>query len=793
MKLLHILLTALSTSAVLAQSSGSGSVIPETPVDNKPVVLTKADEAKARESGQTYKFETEVHRMMKLIINSLYKTKEIFLRELISNGSDALDKIRFQSLTNKEALLKNPDLKLSIYADKEARTLTITDTGIGMTKNDLKTNLGVIAKSGTSEFLKSVEGNSSADMGLIGQFGVGFYSVFLVADSVVVVSKHNDDKQYIWESTSEQDFIISEDPRGDTLGRGTQIIIHLKSDATEYLEESKLKGLVLKYSEFINFPIFLWTSKTVTEEVPDLDAEMTAENSDDEEKEDQDESVEDVVEDTTEKKPKTKTVSKTVQEWEKMNDLKAIWSRSPKEVAVEDYNTFYQTFAKESTDPMAYSHFHAEGEMDFKSILFVPARAPASFLQKAEALSNNIKLFVRKVFITDELKDFLPRYLGFLRGLIDSDDLPLNVSRETLQQSSMLKLMRKKLIGKALEMFKNLAKDEEKWAKFIKEYNTALKLGVVEDTSNRKKLSKLIRFPSSHGDGMYGLEEYVQRMKKGQPQIYVCTGSELDEVKRSPFTEKLIGRGYEVLYLADPIDEYVVQSLTDFAGKKIQSIGKAGLKYGDEDDEDKTDEALSEKFKPLNEYLLTTLSSTVEKVVLSNKLTKSPCAIVAAEHGITGTMEKLMQAQALGGDDFMRKHYMNQKKILEINPAHPIMEGLLARVISGDDEDVTKQTVKVLYETTLLTSGYAVPNTMNFAKRIEKVIRHFIGVDLEKEAVVDVKPAPEVADAFKESADEDETEDEDAIKVKEDGIEEDEDAIKGKVDDIEEAEGHDEL
>ncbi|KAJ3217025.1 hypothetical protein HK099_005618, partial [Clydaea vesicula] len=650
---------------------------------------------------------------------------------LISNGSDALDKIRFLAITDKEALKHEPELKITIIADKGRKTLTITDTGVGMTKEDLKNNLGVIAKSGTSEFLSSLANDTNPDMGLIGQFGVGFYSVFLVADSVTVISKHNaEDAQHIWESTSEQDFTISVDPRGNTLGRGTQIIIHLKEDATEYLEESTLKALVKKYSEFINFPIYLWTTKTTSEEVPD-DSEIDEplENDDD---------VEDV--DESEKKPKTKTVTTTTEDWEKMNENKPIWNRPAKEITEQEYKEFYQIFAKDTTDPASWIHFKAEGEVDFRGLLFIPAKAPPNFLQKADDVAKNIKLFVRKVFITDELLDFLPRYLSFLKGLIDSDDLPLNVSRETLQHSAMLKLIKKKVIGKAMEMLKKLSKDDDKWESFIKEYGTALKLGIIEDTSNRKKLSKLIRFHTSHveenGESkMTSLDDYVSRMKKGQPQIYVCTGADLDEIKRSPFTEKLLGRGYEVLYLPDAIDEYVVQSLNEYDGKKLQSIAKAGLKYGDEESTESknTKEAQAEQFKPLTEFLQTTLSAYVDKVTISNLLTKSPCAIIASEHGITGTMEKLMQNQALGsGDDFMRNYYLKQKKIFEINPDHPVILGLLEKVLNGE-EDKVKQITQVLYEATLLRSGYQVSNTMDFAKRIEKVIRQFIGVDLEKE------------------------------------------------------------
>lgn len=371
------------------------------------------------------------------------------------------------------------------------------------------------------------------------------------------------------------DFIISEDPRGNTLGRGTQINIHLKPEATEYLEEDKLKGLVRKCkdgvlilwvggkeklnaplphlffedSEFINFPIYLWVSKTKTEEIPDPSA-VEEEDKKNDSMEEQDGDVEDAPEESAEKekKPKTKTITKKYQDWEKMNENKPIWIRSPKKVTETEYKEFYRAFTKETKDPMNWIHFKAEGEVDFRSILYIPSKSPSGFLTKSEEITRNIKLFVRRVFITDELADFLPRYLGFLRGLVDSDDLPLNVSRETLQQSAILRLIKKKIIGKAMEMFKKMSENEEEWDKFIREYGIALKLGITEDNANRKKLSKLVRFRSSFSDTkLTSLDDYVKRMKKNQPQIYVCTGNDINEIKRSPFLEKLLGRGYEVL------------------------------------------------------------------------------------------------------------------------------------------------------------------------------------------------------------------------------------------------------
>ncbi|KAG7221108.1 hypothetical protein INR49_017549, partial [Caranx melampygus] len=402
--------------------------------------LNAAQIKELREKSEKHAFQAEVNRMMKLIINSLYKNKEIFLRELISNASDALDKIRLLSLTSEDAMATNEELTIKIKSDKEKNMLHITDTGIGMTKEDLVKNLGTIAKSGTSEFLNKMtemqmEGQSTSE--LIGQFGVGFYSAFLVADKVIVTSKHNNGTQHIWESDSNQ-FSVIEDPRGDTLGRGTTITLVLKEEASDYLELETIKNLVRKYSQFINFPIYVWASKTETVEEP-IDEDAAA--AEEPEKETAEDEAEVEEEEEHKDKPKTKKVEKTVWDWELMNDIKPIWQRPAKEVEEDEYKAFYKTFSKDSDDPLAHIHFTAEGEVTFKSILFVPNSAPRGLFDEYGSKKNDfIKLFVRRVFITDDFNDMMPKYLNFIKGVVDSDDLPLNVSRETLQQHKLLKI-----------------------------------------------------------------------------------------------------------------------------------------------------------------------------------------------------------------------------------------------------------------------------------------------------------------------------------------------------------------
>ncbi|OUM70501.1 hypothetical protein PIROE2DRAFT_68405 [Piromyces sp. E2] len=696
----------------------------------------------AQEHAESHAFETEVNRLMKLIINSIYKNKEIFLRELISNGSDALDKIRFLALTDDKALISNPHLNITIKADKENKKIVITDTGIGMTKDNLINNLGTIAKSGTSEFLKAMEDEETADSSLIGQFGVGFYSAFLVADWVTVVSKHNDDDQYIWESDAENGFKVYKDPRGNTLGRGTEITLNLREDALEYVEDDTLRDLITKYSQFINFPIYLWTTTTETVEEP-IEEESTETAED---KKDDDDDVEDV--DDEEKKPKFKKVEKTVTKWELMNENKPIWTRKPKDISKEEYVEFYQAFARVSDDPLAHIHFRAEGETDFRCLLYIPGKAPQEFMTHINENVSPIKLYVKRIFITDEMPDFIPRWLTFVRGLVDSDDFPLNVSRETIQHLPILKVIQKKVVSKAIEMFTKLQKNEEKYNAFMKEFGTSIKLGVVEDHTHRNKLAKLLRFNSSHGKKLVTLQDYISRMRKGQEQIYYLTGPTLEEIKKSPFIENVVNRGYEVLYCPEPIDEYVFSSMPEFEGKKFQDIAKVGLKFGDEDEE--TEEyfkSMNEKFKPLGDYLKETLKDYIESVVVSNRLTKSPCAIVANEYGWSGNMERLMNAQAIPTQDqYMKVIYSGQRKHMEINPKHPVIESLLEKVNEGKTNKATEELSMVLFETAMLRSGYSIKDNKKFADRIDRILRKNLGVELSKKVEFESKPAPEYAD-----------------------------------------------
>ncbi|XP_031493628.1 endoplasmin homolog [Nymphaea colorata] len=718
-----------------------------------------------RSNGEKFEFQAEVSRLMDIIINSLYSNKDIFLRELISNASDALDKIRFLSLTDKEVLGEgeNTKLEIQIKLDKEKKLLSIRDRGIGMTKEDLIKNLGTIAKSGTSAFVEKMQ--TGGDLNLIGQFGVGFYSVYLVADYVEVISKHNDDKQYVWESKADGQFAVSEDTWNEPLGRGTEIRLHLREEASEYLQEEKLKELVKRYSEFINFPIYLWASKEVDVEVP-ADEDESADEETTESSSSEEEEVED---EDAEKKPKTKTVKETTYEWERLNDVKAIWLRSPKEVSEEEYTKFYQSIAKDFSDekPLSWSHFTAEGDVEFKAVLFVPPKAPHDLYESYYNNKSNLKLYVRRVFISDEFDELLPKYLNFLKGLVDSDTLPLNVSREMLQQHSSLKTIKKKLIRKALDMIRRIADEDPdesnekeetdaaadsenndkkgQYAKFWKEFGKSIKLGIIEDASNRNRLAKLLRFESTKSEGkLASLDQYISRMKPGQKDIFYLTGSSKEQLEKSPFLERLTKKGYEVIYFTDPVDEYLMQYLMDYEDKKFQNVSKEGLKLGKES----KDKDLKESFKELTKWWKDALSSEgVDSVKVSNRLDQTPCVVVTSKYGWSANMEKIMQSQTLS--DSSRQAYMRGKRVLEINPRHPIVKELRERIANDPQDESVKQTAKLMYQTALMESGFMLSDPKDFASRIYDSVKRSLNVnpeatveednDVEEEAEADVK------------------------------------------------------
>lgn len=725
------------------------------------------------DNAESFTFEAEVSRMLDIVVNSLYQNKDVFLRELISNASDALDKIRFLSLTNPDLLKGEEKLHVQIEYDDDLNTLTIRDTGIGMTHDELVANLGTVARSGTTRFLQALQtndsdGNKSGDISQIGQFGVGFYSAFLVADRIQVASKHPDSQsQYVWTSSNgSSEFNIFEDPRGNTLPRGTEITLFLKEDCLEYADENKISEMAKRYSEFVTHPISLKTKTVMEVEVEDEeDEDITT----DEEVKDEDdlEVTEDEPEDVTEKKKTMKEV--TTFDWELLNGNPAIWTRSKEDITDDEYQAFYKVLTRDEREAESWTHFNAEGNINFKSILYIPKDVPEGWNDGIKGLPNTgLSLYVRKVLISDEF-DLLPRYLQFMKGVVDSDDLPLNVNRETLQESKIIQIIKKKVVRKALEMLKNFQKEsdaeaadsseegddeeekspkENKYIDWYTQFAPNLKMGAIEDEPNRKKIMKLLRYKTSKSNGEFrSLDQYVEDMKDWQKEIYFVAGDGIDAVEKSQFLEQFTEKDVEVLYFVEPVDEYMVQQVRSFDDKRMKNIATDNVKLEDDDDDKdlatRREKFYKEKFKPLTKWLKSLYGSSIMRVTISSRYISAPAIVSSAEYGHSANMERIMRAQAYshGQSDFA----MRSMKVFEINPRHPMIIKLLESAPPTDaDSDFevsqeAKDTAFFLLEMALLNGGYPIENPGGHSKRILKFLKSQLGLESLK-----LEPHPEL-------------------------------------------------
>jgi Molecular chaperone, HSP90 family len=624
---------------------------------------------------ETHGFQTEVKQLLNLMAHSLYSNKEVFLRELISNAADAADKLRFKALSDADLYENDGQLHVRLLIDKEQRTLTISDNGIGMSREDAIQHLGTIARSGTKDFFQNLSGDQSKDSQLIGQFGVGFYSAFIVADKVTVISRiagQTHDKAVRWESIGDGSFTVAEVTKDS---RGTDVILHLKEDETEFLDDYRLRSVIGKYSDHISIPVELWKAPEAAE---------------------------------GEDKPATEGA------WEQVNRATALWTRSAKEIKDEEYKEFYKHVSHDYEEPLTWSHNRVEGNMEYTSLLYIPARAPWDMWNREQ--KHGLKLYVQRVFIMDDAEQFMPTYLRFVKGVLDSNDLPLNVSREILQDNKITAQLRKACTKRVLSMLDKMSKDDaEQYQKFWGEFGNVLKEGPAEDWGNREEIAKLLRFASTHNDSnaqTVSLTDYVSRMKEGQSKIYFIIADSYAAAKNSPHLEILRKKGIEVLLLWERIDEWLMNHLSEFDGKKLVSVTSGDLELGDLEDEEsrKQQEEATKANAGLIERLKTALGSEVADVRVSHRLTETPVCAVTDGHGMSSQMMKLMKAAG--------QPVPEQKYILEVNPEH----ALIRHIADLQDEERFKEWALLLQEQAQLTEQGGLQDPASFVARMNRLL-----------------------------------------------------------------------
>ena len=630
---------------------------------------------------RTKKFKTDVQKLLNLVINSLYSKKEIFLRELISNASDAIDRLKFEALTNHDLLKGDQQFKIKITVDKKARTLTISDNGIGMTQDELEANIGTIANSGTRNFLEQMQaGKNITNLEMIGQFGVGFYASFMVADKVTIITRHagNDQTAWLWESSDEGSYTIEE---ANKQTHGTDITLHLKEGIDDYLEEWQIRHIIKSYSDFIAYPIVM---------------------------------------DITRKKKKSDTDDNEVEtvEEETLNSMKAIWKRPKEEISGAEYNQFYKHISHDYSDPLEVIHYHAEGTLEFKALLYIPQQAPFDLLLPSSR--KGIHLYVKNVFITDDCRELLPDYLRFVRGVVDSSDLPLNISREMFQDDAIIKKIRKSLVGKVLNTLIEIKnRDFNKYQDFFNNFGRVLKEGLNFQFENEDKLKELLLFASSKttGDKLTSLKEYVMRMPSSQKDIYYLTGESVDTVANSPLLEAFKSKDYEVLFLTDPFDEFVVHNIISYEDKKLKPIHKGDIDIESGDEKKEKESKLKEadkEYQPLLKFIMKKLEEDIKEVKLSNRLTDSACCLVADENAMDPNMERIMKA--------MNKDVAPSKRILELNPNHPLLPKLKGLYEQDQNSEKLANYIELIYDQALLAEGSQIKNANRFARLVSELM-----------------------------------------------------------------------
>jgi molecular chaperone HtpG len=624
------------------------------------------------ENEQTKSFEAEVSQLLKMMIHSVYSNQEIFLRELISNASDAIDRLRFAALEDEDLYEGDTDLRIRVDFDADAKTITISDNGVGMSRDEVTENIGTIAKSGTRDFIEQLSGDATQDAKLIGQFGIGFYSAFMVADRVELTTRRaglDADKGVRWASAGEGEYTISDVEREQ---RGTEIVIHVTDDAEELLDADRIRQIIRKYSDHISFPI-----------------QMPVVVEDDEQEVDD--------------------------EWETINSASALWTRRESEVEDEEYREFYKHVAHDFQDPLAWTHSHIEGRLKFSMLFYTPSRRPFDMNVEQEGKRHGIKLYVKRVFIMDDAEVFMPRYLRFVRGVIDSDDLDLNVSREFLQENRVVRAMRKTAVKRVLDMLEELAEDDEKYEQFWSEFGVVLKEGVVEDAKNQERIAKLLRFSSTEHEtekASVSLDGYVGRMKEGQDSIYYVTAESFAAAKNSPHLEVFRDRDVEVLLLHDRVDEWVVSHMTEYDGYTLKSVAVGDLDLDEDAGEESEEEAeeTPEELEPLLEKVREVLGERVKDVRTTKRLTSSPACLVAGEGGVSANMDRILRSAGQMSPGF--------QPIFELNPDHPIVSRLAEKT---DDENFGDWT-EVLFDQALLSEGGKPENPAAFVQRMNKLM-----------------------------------------------------------------------